>query len=45
MTQGTPKRQDEESSLDWPASPWRRALLGTVAALLLLAAHALPHLV
>ncbi|WP_155831754.1 hypothetical protein [Hylemonella gracilis] len=44
MTQGTLEQQDDETSQDWPASSWLRALLGITAAALLLAVHALPHL-
>ena len=44
MTQGALERQDDKTRLDWPASPWLRALLGIGLAVLLLATHALPHL-
>jgi hypothetical protein len=44
MTQRLLEPQDDSTGTDWPASPWLRALLGMALAVLLLAAHALPHL-
>jgi hypothetical protein len=44
MTQRLFEPQDDSTGTDWPASPCLRALLGGVLAMLLLAAHALPHL-
>lgn len=43
MTRRSIEPSDDDRGADWPAGPWQRALLGIVAAVLLLATHALPH--
>lgn len=44
MTQRLHDAQDDGIGADGPVSSWLRALLGVALAALLLAAHALPHL-
>jgi hypothetical protein len=44
MTRHSLEPCDDATGADGPVSPWRRALLGFVAVVLLLVAHALPHL-